>query len=51
MKKYQIIIAIIILIIPSYIVLASSKNLTNAERIAELKASIEKNSSTIEYLK
>lgn len=51
MKKYQIIIAIIILIIPSYIVLANSNNLTNEELILQIKTSIEKNNSVIEYLK
>lgn len=51
MKTYKIIIAAILIIIPSYIVLADTSTLSNAEQIIQLKAIIEKNNKTIENLK
>lgn len=51
MKMYKIIIAFIVLAIPSCFVLAETTNLSNEELITQIKALITKNNSTIEDLK
>lgn len=51
MKTYKIIIAIIILAIPSCFVLAETTTLSNAELINQIKLLIEKNTKSIEDLK
>lgn len=51
MKTYKIIVASILIAIPGYIALAETINSSNADIIAEINISIERNNKSIEYFK